>query len=344
MHTFDAEQCCSFVGAVEVGGRGWVGSTGVGMQDLRRMQSAASIAPAWLTRVRQIDFGVVLVRARRRHVGTSVCVRATEPGVAFIVGQTLLAWWQRRIVLPEALVRAEVGGRGRLLAARAEIFCSIVHFVGAVLLLVVRAAATEATRVGRLRAVMHLVLVGLAVGACLDVLLRGALQVADFLAFGDFLELPDLALGFTLFAEGLWADIWSVPAGMVCFVWSQTRADFVGAAAFGARPSSVGKARETLVPGSAEILRVSGSSSADEFEPRARFGASPSGCGKLVGEMLRSSWRPGGLISSLEDSGGMRESFAERFAAERCEIAESSPDLAVWRFLRSLREGFPSVT
>jgi hypothetical protein len=37
MHTFDAEQCCAFVGAVEVGGRGWVGSTGVGMQDLRRM-------------------------------------------------------------------------------------------------------------------------------------------------------------------------------------------------------------------------------------------------------------------------------------------------------------------
>ena len=62
------------------------------------------------------------------------------------------------------------------MAARAEIFCSIVHFVGAVLLLVVRAAATEATRVSRMRAVMHLVLVRLAVGAFPDVLLRGVLQ------------------------------------------------------------------------------------------------------------------------------------------------------------------------
>ena len=91
------------------------------------------------------------------------------------------------VKMPEAFVRAAVGGRGRLLAARAEIFCSIVHFVGAVLFLVVRAAATEATRVGRLRAVMHLVLVGLAVGACLDVLLRGALQVADFACLRRFL-------------------------------------------------------------------------------------------------------------------------------------------------------------
>ena len=66
------------------------------------------------------------------------------------------------------------------------------------------------------------------------------------LDFGDFLEAPDLALGFTLFAEELWADIWSVPAEMVCFVWLQARADFVGAAAFGARPSSAGKARGTL--------------------------------------------------------------------------------------------------
>ena len=75
-------------------------------------------------------------------------------------------------------MRADVGGHGRLLAARAEILCSTVHFVGAVLLLVVRAAATEATRVGRMRAVLHLVLVGLAVGAFVDMLLGGALQVA----------------------------------------------------------------------------------------------------------------------------------------------------------------------
>ena len=169
-------------------------------------------------------------------------------------------------------------------------------------------------------------------------------KLPTLLAFGDFLELPHLALGFTLFAEELWADIWSVPAEMVCFVWLQARADFVGAAAFGARPSSAGKARGTLVSGSAEILRVSGSSSADQFEPRARFGESPSGCGKLAGEMSRSSWRPGGFISSLEDSRGMRESFAARFAADCCEITESLLDLAIWRSVRSFREGFPSMT
>ena len=54
------------------------------------------------------------------------------------------------------------------------------HFAGAVFLLVVRAAATEAARAGRMRAIMHLVLVGLAVGAPLDMLFRGALQVAWF--------------------------------------------------------------------------------------------------------------------------------------------------------------------
>ena len=92
----------------------------------------------------------------------------------------------RELVDPTLWTRAMKSraiGEGR----PAEIFCSIVHFVGAVLLLVVRAAATEATRVGRLRAVMHLVLVGLAVGACLDVLLRGALQVADFARLRRFL-------------------------------------------------------------------------------------------------------------------------------------------------------------
>ena len=77
------------------------------------------------------------------------------------------------------------------------------------------------------------------------------------------MDLPDLALGFTLFEEELWADIWSVPAEMVCFVWSQTRADFVGVAAFRAQPSLVGKAQGTLVLGLAEILQVSGSTLAD---------------------------------------------------------------------------------
>ena len=137
-----------------------------------------------------------------------------------------------------------------------------------------------------------------------------------------------------------------MPAGMVCFVWLQTQVDFVGAAAFGAQPSLAGKARGALMPGLAEVLRVSGSSLADECEPRARFGGSPSGFGKLAGdsEMSRSSWRPGGLFSSLEDSGEMRESFAERFAAGRCEIAESSSDLTIWQSLQSFRKGFPSVT
>ena len=50
------------------------------------------------------------------------------------------------------------------------------------------------------------------------------------------------------------------------------------------------------------------------------------------------------MICSLEDSGGMRESLAGRIAADRCEIAESSPDLTIWRFPRSFREGFPSAT
>jgi len=103
------------------------------------------------------------------------------------------------------------------------------------------------------------------------------LKLSVLLDFGDFFEAPDLALGFTLFAEGFGADIRLVPAEVVCFSWLRTRADFVGAAAFGARPSSVGKARGTLLSGSAGILRVSGSSSADsdEFEPRARFGDHP---------------------------------------------------------------------
>ena len=84
----------------------------------------------------------------------------------------------------KALVLVRVVGRSRLLAARAQIaLCRAVleigvRLVSAVLLLVVRAVALETTRVGCVWAVMYLVLVRLAVGAPLDMLLRGALQVA----------------------------------------------------------------------------------------------------------------------------------------------------------------------
>ena len=97
----------------------------------------------------------------------------------------------------------------------------------------------------------------------------------------------------------------------------------------------------------AKVLLVSGSASADIFEPRARFGGAPLGFGKLVGATSQSEpsrLQPGGFISSLESSGGMRKSFAEQFAAECSELAESSPDLAIWRSFRSFRKEFLSVT
>ena len=64
----------------------------------------------------------------------------------------------------------------------------------AVFLLVVRAAATEASRVGRMRAVIHLVLVGLAVGAFFDMLFRGALQAAYLARLRRFLGVAGFGL------------------------------------------------------------------------------------------------------------------------------------------------------
>ena len=108
---------------------------------------------------------------------------------------------------------------GCCMAAHAGIFCSTVHFVGAVLLLVVRAAATETARVGRMRAVMHLVLVGLAVGAFPDVLLRGMLQAVCRARFWRPLGGAGLGLRVHLVRRRIRsADIRLVPAGMVCFV------------------------------------------------------------------------------------------------------------------------------
>ena len=101
-----------------------------------------------------------------------------------MVVRTLLMRWHWWPVLVEALVLVGVIGCSRLLAAHAQIdLCSAaleirVHFVSAVFLLVIRAVAFETTRVGCAWAVMHLVMVGLAVCALLDMLLRGTLQVA----------------------------------------------------------------------------------------------------------------------------------------------------------------------
>ena len=79
------------------------------------------------------------------------------------------------------------------------------RLVSAVLLLVVRAVAFETTRVGCVWAVMHLVLVRLAVGALLDMLFRGALQVACFARCRRLLGGTGFGfrLGFTLVTEGL---------------------------------------------------------------------------------------------------------------------------------------------
>ncbi len=77
----------------------------------------------------------------------SVCVRATEPGVFLSFSVALELGIGQELVDPTlwtCAMKSCAIREGR----PAEIFCSIVHFVRAVLFLVVQAAAAEATRVG----------------------------------------------------------------------------------------------------------------------------------------------------------------------------------------------------
>ena len=69
-----------------------------------------------------------------------------------------------------------------------------VRLMSEVLVPIVRAVAFETTRAGCVWAVMHLMLVGFAVGTLLSVLLRGVLQVACFVCHRKLLQ--STRLGF----------------------------------------------------------------------------------------------------------------------------------------------------